>query len=189
MTAITESPEKRFEQRQWLAKFCYGLGLDVGCGAKKISEKAVGIDLGILSGRQPELISRAYELPFASGSLDFIVSCHLLEHIADTKRALAEFWRVLKLDGACSAIVPDGERFSHAVSTVEHLSAFTPLILREFFRACGFEIKEEAEFLEGHSICLGIAAKKTDRSPRYRPEGENGFVWLSGSERRKGRIF
>ena len=188
MTAINESL-KRVEQRSWLAKFCNGFGLDVGCGAQKICSNSIGIDLGTVEGRKPDLIARAYELPFPPKSIDFIVSCHLLEHIADTKRALAEFWRVLKLEGICAAVVPHGEEFKNAVWTVEHLSAFTPITLSEFFRACGFEVLGEARFLEEGSVCWGLSAVKVNRLPRYRPEGEDGLVWLGGKDWLRGRSF
>jgi SAM-dependent methyltransferase len=39
------------------------------------------------------------EMEFASGSVDFLIANHVLEHVADDRRALAEIHRVLKVRG------------------------------------------------------------------------------------------
>lgn len=59
-----------------------------------------------------------------SGSYDFVLSSHMLEHTANPLRALAEWARVLKPGGALVLVVPhrDGT-FDHRrpVTTLEHL--------------------------------------------------------------------
>jgi SAM-dependent methyltransferase len=43
---------------------------------------------------------------FAGQSMDFVFSSHLLEHIQDTKAALKEWWRVLKVGGRLVLYLP-----------------------------------------------------------------------------------
>src|SRR5689334_16885283 len=39
--------------------------------------------------------------PFADSSLDFVVACHLIEHVPDPIFFLKEVWRVLAVGGRC----------------------------------------------------------------------------------------
>jgi len=59
-----------------------------------------------------------------SGSYDFLLSSHSLEHIANPFKALAEWLRVLKKDGAIVLVLPD-QRYTfdcrRQVTTFEHL--------------------------------------------------------------------
>jgi ubiquinone/menaquinone biosynthesis C-methylase UbiE len=48
----------------------------------------------------------ACELPLRSGSVDALVSANVLEHIADDRRALADFARVLKPGARAALVVP-----------------------------------------------------------------------------------
>lgn len=51
---------------------------------------------------------------FGDGSYDFLLSCHNLEHIANPIKALKEWVRVLKPNGAIVLVLPDGRRtFDH----------------------------------------------------------------------------
>ena len=46
------------------------------------------------------------ELPFAKGSFDLVIACHVLEHVKDDLRALAEIRRVLAPGGVAILPVP-----------------------------------------------------------------------------------
>ena len=52
----------------------------------------------------------ADRLPFASGSLDFVLTSHVIEHMPDPIRALGEWDRVLRPGGVCFLIVPHRDR-------------------------------------------------------------------------------
>ncbi len=63
-------------------------------------------------------------LPFRDNSLDYVVSCHVLEHVANPVAALAEWYRVLRPGGIIYMVVPDRRfTFDHLrpVTTVDHM--------------------------------------------------------------------
>lgn len=127
-----------------IVKWTRGRGLDLGCGIQKTFPHMIGIDSGkdtILFGhpiRPDLLVPSAGELPmFASGSMDFVFSSHLLEHFPLTPQdprkwpnpiaramadkvglekhtaadALREWMRVLKRDGYLVLYVPDEDEY------------------------------------------------------------------------------
>ena len=59
--------------------------------------------LASVSHRFEAALLDAQALPFRSGTFDAIVANHMLYHVPDVPRALAEFRRVLKPGGACYA--------------------------------------------------------------------------------------
>ena len=127
-----------------IVPYTRGRGLDLGCGIQKTFPHFIGVDNGkdgTLFGHpiNPDVrVTSAAELPmFASGSMDFVFSSHLLEHfplerfdsrkfsdpmmraLADRKLfekhsaldALKEWFRVLKRDGYLVLYVPDEEQY------------------------------------------------------------------------------
>lgn len=90
------------------------------------------IDPGVASYRVDEncapgaqFIAEATDLSFIqTASYDFVLSSHTLEHMANPLRALAEWLRVLKEQGALALVFPHKEgTFDHRrpVTTLEHL--------------------------------------------------------------------
>lgn len=53
-----------------------------------------------------DVLADITQLPFSNGSFDFIVCNHVLEHIADDYKAMAENFRVLKPGGKAIFMVP-----------------------------------------------------------------------------------
>lgn len=45
--------------------------------------------------------------PFQNGSLDFVIACHLIEHVPDPIFLMQEFWRALRAGGRLFLAVPD----------------------------------------------------------------------------------
>jgi SAM-dependent methyltransferase len=82
-----------------------------------------------LAGREPgrQYIHDATALSsIADGSYDFLLASHILEHVANPLRALAEFHRVLKPQGCVLVLVPNQVyTFDHRrpVTTFAHLEA------------------------------------------------------------------
>jgi ADP-heptose:LPS heptosyltransferase/predicted SAM-dependent methyltransferase len=94
-----------------VARYLRGRGLDVGAGDFKILPHAISVDnmnhaqFGF--NVRPDVWSEADDLSmFASCSMDFVYSSHTLEHIHDTAKALAEWWRVVKQGGYLVLYLP-----------------------------------------------------------------------------------
>jgi ubiquinone/menaquinone biosynthesis C-methylase UbiE len=57
---------------------------------------------------QPDLIASAEDpIPIETGSMDFVIACHMLEHLPNPLKALKEIYRVLKPGGILYLSVPD----------------------------------------------------------------------------------
>jgi ADP-heptose:LPS heptosyltransferase/predicted SAM-dependent methyltransferase len=93
-----------------------GRVLDLGCGPEKVFPIAIGVDNKIdakLFGIEckPDIPVETCERMdiFANESADTIFSSHLLEHIADYKAALKEWWRIVKVGGHLILYLPNNE--------------------------------------------------------------------------------
>ena len=60
--------------------------------------------------RPVDVVAEASTLPFPSGSKDFVLASHVLEHTPDPIKALEEWWRVIRPGGFVYLIVPHKER-------------------------------------------------------------------------------
>lgn len=96
-----------------LPLYTRGRGLDIGCGPRKAYQHFIGVDSTIdheLFGTpiDPDIkIADAVDLSiFGDKSMDFVFSSHLLEHIKDYPKALAEWWRLIKPDGHLVLYLP-----------------------------------------------------------------------------------
>lgn len=129
-----------------IVKWTRGRGLDLGCGPQKTFPHFIGVDNGkdailFRHAINPDVrVTTAAELPmFASGSMDFVLASHLLEHFPITAEdprtwpnpiaramadklllerhtavdALREWMRVLKRDGYLVLYVPDEDEYPH----------------------------------------------------------------------------
>jgi ADP-heptose:LPS heptosyltransferase/predicted SAM-dependent methyltransferase len=87
-------------------------GIDIGCGPSKVFPHLTGVDnlrdvrlFGI--DMKPDLVvNDAADLPFKDRAVPTVFSSHTLEHIADYKAALAEWWRVLAVGGHLVLYLP-----------------------------------------------------------------------------------
>lgn len=89
-----------------------GIHLDVGCGLRKVTASAIGIDVAAISGpflaSGVNIVTTADRLDaFSDESVDFISCIHSFEHYANPKAVVREWLRVLKPGGRIGIIVPD----------------------------------------------------------------------------------
>jgi SAM-dependent methyltransferase len=95
----------------------------------------------------------------AADSMDFVLSSHNIEHIANPVRALREWLRILKENGLLVLVVP------HKEGTFDHLRPTTPLehLISDFERATGEDdLSHLEEVLEFHDP--GRAPGTSDRA-------------------------
>lgn len=111
--------------RPYLAKYCRGLGLDIGFGGDSITPNAITMDqwqpYTQVGGQKQVLRGTAGDLSgFCDESLDFIHSSHLLEDFPYEVlvNILTEWRRVLKVGGFVVTNCPDQRRFlAHCAAT------------------------------------------------------------------------
>lgn len=112
--------------RERLLSFCRGVGLDLGCGSDKIRKEAIGIDIADKSCAQ--MVRDISDLsPFASNSFDYVFSSHALEDIANYRKALTEWLRVLRLGGYLVLYGPDKQYYyniGHSRANQQHKHDF-----------------------------------------------------------------
>ncbi len=82
------------------------LSLDLGCGAKKFSPSAIGIDLS--ENPEVDIIGDVFDVlaEIPHSAISKIYSSHFFEHVEDIPRLLNECIRVLKSGGTIDIVVP-----------------------------------------------------------------------------------
>jgi SAM-dependent methyltransferase len=78
--------------------------LDIGCGKRKIEPDAVGIDMSPDSAADKVWNLDCYPWPLEENTFRRVHMSHVIEHLEDPMRAMAEVWRVA-LPGADVFIV------------------------------------------------------------------------------------
>lgn len=101
-------------------------------------------------GRAParvDEVAEAMELPFESGSLDYLASSHVLEHLPDLLGAWVEWQRVLRPGGVNFAIVPI--RTALATDVLRPVTTLDELI-RHFEKSTGPQDLYPEQAWRGH---------------------------------------
>ena len=141
---IGESGKIRWEVLEYLN----GRGLDLGCGCDRITKTAIGIDLQqpnpMLRPSQAQLPWDAADLSmFASRSMDFVFSAHLLEHLEHPEKVLLEWWRVVKHDGYMVLYLPIEELYQNFAKddptgiNQQHKYCPTPADIEKWMKGAG----------------------------------------------------
>lgn len=107
MRRVGEETSKSHEDKLangFYEKYMSGAGLDIGFsgyipGVVPVLETAIGVDKNY-----PGYDGKS--LPFADESKDYVYSSHCLEHIADFKGTIREWFRVVKIGGYIITVVP-----------------------------------------------------------------------------------
>jgi SAM-dependent methyltransferase len=104
-------------------------------------------------------------LPFADGSFDVLTAWHVLEHMADAARALAEWRRVLRPGGLLILETPDassakvrrrGIRYRR-FWTPDHVYVFSPRNLLPLMEEADFDVLRPPWLGRPHRLSIGMA--------------------------------
>lgn len=104
--------------------------LDIGCGATKQQEGAIGVDLR--PGPGVDVVCDLEQgLPFPEDDVDHVYAVHFLEHVRDLIGLMNEIHRVLKPDGVLHVLVPH-HLSVNAVADPTHVRYFHPKTFKYF---------------------------------------------------------
>jgi SAM-dependent methyltransferase len=165
--------------------------LDVATGGGHVARRLreVGIDVVTIDpapGMQPDVISRAEEIPFADGSFD-VVACRVAaHHFEDVRAAVREFARasrdrVIVVD---NLYLDDQAEEADRVRDPSHVRNYSEAEWRELFEAAGLRVDEVRRFDKPIEIepWLERAATPVDDAQRVRDlladRIEDGWITL-----------
>lgn len=111
-------------RRQWGSlehSVLVGSGIDIGCGPDPVTPAVRRFDR--MHGDANRITQFVHE------QFDFVYSSHCLEHMADPRAALQEWWKLVKPGGHLFFIVPDEDLYEQGVFpsrfNPEHRATFT----------------------------------------------------------------
>lgn len=124
------------------------IGLNIGCKNRSIGH-AIGVDIDP-DAKAAVIVADARALPIRSASLDYIVSCHSLEHLRDGPLPILREWvRTLKVGGTLALAVPNGAddpdrmllyQVPHGKTIPgQHVHLFTDDTLASYLRCAGLD--------------------------------------------------
>jgi len=175
----TKFPEKLFhELREWhtvsaIRHYKYDSVLDAGCGTGLITRhlnNAIGIDINpwalkramIHAPNAKYLVASIDDLPFNDNSFDVVVCTHTLEHTINPKKAINEFFRILKNSGVLIGAVPSNsiiweyrKYLTHSDISEEpfHVN-YNLRKLKELLKSYNYKIRPTSFGLEWQFICI-----------------------------------
>lgn len=141
-----------------------GKVVELGCGARKTVENAIGVDM-IPKGESIDSLKGvksvadivcdvSKKLPFDNNSVDFIIARHILEHMIDPFETLSYWNSILKTGGSLIIAVPDEDRIRTIPMNFEHKHAFTKDSLKNLLSKLGFVIKQIVDPENGVSFII-----------------------------------
>lgn len=176
--------------------------LDVGCGSGGTMTwflslyqgwRAFGIDVapdGVRAARdagRSACLGSALSLPFASASMDAVVTFDVLQHLpldGGAAQALAEMRRVLR-PGGVLLLRTNAQAFPHTADDPAYdFHKYTPRELRACLGAAGFEVRR----LSRANALLGLAEIPRELRARRQRNGYQGLLasagagWTRGSQ-------
>lgn len=150
-----------------LPRYTRGRGLEIGCGMEKAFPHFIGVDNGHHFGRgAADVFANAEDLSmFADGSMDFVFSSHVLEHMPDMANTLGEWGRVIKPGGYLVLYVPSANlypRVGEPGANPDHKHDIYPGDLERLLEAAddGWIVLESEERGDGIEYSLFLVARK-----------------------------
>lgn len=157
-----------------LVEYTNGRGLDLGCGQFKVFEHFTGVDNGHHWGSKgvDVMVETCEKLDiFASNSMDFVFSSHLLEHIVDTESTLKEWMRVIKDDGYLILYLPHKNYYPNIGqegANTDHKHDFLPEDIIRHMKKCGsWDLVVNEERNEGFEYSFFQIYRKGGQGRRY----------------------
>jgi SAM-dependent methyltransferase len=139
--------------------------LELGCGARKTVENAIGVDI-VPGGEQSPFIDGisvadvvadvSKPLPFDDESQDCVIARHVLEHCLDTVDVLRNWKQILKPGGRVIISCPDENVLEGVPLNPEHKHAFTADSIASLGAVLGLqEVGREAHYNgTSFTVCL-----------------------------------
>ena len=178
-----ESKKIKYE----IVPYTRGYGLDLGCGLSKPYSHFIGVDVvcpvcSDTRAHRPNcpgswsinLFHVANHLPiFASQSLDFVFSSHLLEHMDNPGKVLAEWWRLIRQGGHLVLYLPHKNFYPNIGeygSNPDHKHDFIPKDIVELMKEncdCWDLIRSEERDMDQEYSFLQVYKKTNERSQLY----------------------
>lgn len=154
-----------------LVPYTTGRGLDLGCGPFKTFPHFIGVDNGghdAQFGWKNEanlLVDTCEKMDIiGSASMDFVFSSHLLEHIQDHKKALLEWWRLIKPNGYLCLYLPHKDHYPNVGqkgANPDHKHDFLPQDIIDVMKEVGYwDLVENQERSEGTEYSFFQVYKK-----------------------------
>tara|TARA_R110000744_G_scaffold86986_6_gene170020 strand:+ start:3396 stop:4661 length:1266 start_codon:yes stop_codon:yes gene_type:complete len=145
--------------KKHLGEFDGLVGLNLGCGAKGYDHDAFGIDIAKkgdtgaggrkFSEAELDTTADALDLPVVSGSVDYIMAPHLLEHLINPYQALDEWQRVLKPNGKLLITMPNQDYLETMLLDYTHFHAYTAPSAVAMLEARDWTIDEVIDNIHG----------------------------------------
>jgi len=161
-----------------LVPYTRGRGLDLGCGPSKAFPHFIGVDdctdtqlFGVQM--KPDVVCNVEKLDvFGSASMDFVFSSHCLEHIEDYKKALKEWWRVVKPGGHLCLYLPHKDFYPNIGtegSNPDHKHDFMPGDIVDAMREVGGWdlLRDESRNQDREYSFFQVYKKRTDGKHLY----------------------
>jgi len=123
-------PHRRPYSRSLIKRFSpSGIGLELGCGARTISPTNRTVLSDAYSehgvhGSIAKIFFKGDTIPYPDNTFQFLISEHVLEHIANPIKTLNEWIRVLSPGGKIFLFLPHGDRTNdqhREKTTLDHL--------------------------------------------------------------------
>ncbi len=150
-----------------------GKGIDIGCGPDPVRPEALGFDQG--QGDAADILN------YVQGEFDYVYSSHCLEHMPDPRKALLDWWQLVRPGGHLFLVVPDEDLYEQGVFpsrfNSDHKATFT-LSKARSWSPVSFNVLDLAQSLpEGQLISLSLQDQDYDRRLlRFGPQQPDRFT-------------